>query len=43
MTGSSIGKIFRILTWGESHGKAIGCTIDGVPSGIKITESFLLR
>ena len=43
MTGSSIGKIFKVSTWGESHGKAIGCTIDGVPSGIKITESFIQK
>ena len=38
MTGSSIGKIFRVTTWGESHGESIGCIIDGVPSGIKICE-----
>ncbi len=38
MTGSTIGKIFRLTTWGESHGKAIGCVIDGVPSGIKVNE-----
>lgn len=39
MTGSSIGKIFKVTTWGESHGEAIGCVIDGVPSGIKIDEA----
>ena len=38
MTGSSIGKIFKVTTWGESHGEAIGCVIDGVPSGLEITE-----
>ena len=38
MTGSTIGKIFKLTTWGESHGKAIGCVIDGVPSGIKVNE-----
>ena len=38
MTGSTIGKIFTLTTWGESHGKAIGCVIDGVPSGIKVNE-----
>ena len=38
MTGSSIGKIFKVTTWGESHGEAIGCVIDGVPSGLKISE-----
>ena len=38
MTGSSIGKIFKVTTWGESHGESIGCIIDGVPSGIRISE-----
>lgn len=34
---SSFGKIFRITTWGESHGPALGVVIDGVPAGIPIT------
>ncbi len=38
MTSNSIGKIFNFTTWGESHGKAIGCVIDGVPSNINLTE-----
>ncbi len=38
MTSNSIGKIFNYITWGESHGKAIGCVLDGVPSNIKLTE-----
>lgn len=38
MTFSSFGKIFRFTTWGESHGKAIGCVIDGVPSMIDLSE-----
>ena len=38
MTGSSIGKIFKVTTWGESHGESIGCIIDGVPSEIRISE-----
>ena len=38
MTSNSIGKIFNFTTWGESHGKAIGCVIDGVPSNIKLSE-----
>ncbi len=38
MTSNSIGKIFNYTTWGESHGKAIGCVIDGVPSNIKLSE-----
>ena len=35
---NSFGKIFRISTFGESHGKAIGVVIDGCPSGIEINE-----
>ena len=38
MPGNSFGKIFKFSTWGESHGPAFGCTLDGVPSKIKITE-----
>ena len=39
MTSNSIGKIFSFTTWGESHGKAIGCVIDGVPSNIMLSEN----
>ena len=39
MAGSTIGTIFKVTTWGESHGKAIGAVIDGVPAGLKLTES----
>lgn len=39
MAGSSIGTIFRITTWGESHGKAIGVVIDGCPAGLSLSES----
>lgn len=38
MSSNSIGKLFTFSTWGESHGKAIGCIIDGVPSNIKLQE-----
>ena len=38
MTSNSIGKIFNFTTWGESHGKAIGCVVEGVPSNINLTE-----
>lgn len=41
MAGNSFGQIFRITTFGESHGKAIGVIIDGCPSGIHIDESFI--
>ena len=37
MSHNSFGHLFRITTWGESHGPAIGCVIDGCPPGITIT------
>ncbi len=39
MSGSVLGKQFTIMTWGESHGEAIGVVIDGCPSGIPLTSS----
>lgn len=39
MASNSFGKIFKITTWGESHGKAIGVVIDGCPAGIEISEA----
>jgi len=41
MTDNSFGHLFRVTTWGESHGPAIGCVIDGCPSLIPITEAEL--
>ncbi|MGC8572559.1 MAG: chorismate synthase [Caldisphaera sp.] len=38
MSGNSLGNLFRITTFGESHGKAIGVVIDGVPAGLKLSE-----
>ena len=38
MSGSSIGNIFKISTWGESHGKGIGVVIDGCPAGLPLCE-----
>lgn len=39
MSDNSFGDLFRVTTWGESHGPAIGCVVDGVPPGIKLGES----
>ncbi len=39
MAGSTFGNIFRITTWGESHGKALGVVIDGCPAGLPLTEA----
>src|SRR5262245_22772112 len=38
MASNSFGTLFKILTWGESHGKAIGVVIDGCPAGVVISE-----
>lgn len=38
MAGSTFGTIFRITTWGESHGKGVGVTIDGCPAGLPLSE-----
>ncbi|WP_366944083.1 chorismate synthase, partial [Ferrovum sp.] len=37
MAGSSIGECFRVMTFGESHGPAIGCIVDGCPPGLPLT------
>ncbi|MBO6550061.1 MAG: chorismate synthase [Rhizobiales bacterium] len=41
MSHNSFGHLFRITTWGESHGPAIGCVVDGCPSNIPITAEEL--
>ncbi len=38
MSFNTFGKLFRFTTWGESHGPAIGCVVDGCPPNIKISE-----
>ena len=43
MTGSSFGKIFKVTTWGESHGDAIGCVVEGVPPNLSLNESFIQK
>ena len=39
MSGSSFGKLFKITTWGESHGRALGVVIEGCPAGLPLKES----
>ncbi len=41
MPGNSFGTLFRITTWGESHGEAVGVVIDGCPPEIKLDESVV--
>ena len=43
MAGSSFGTIFRITTWGESHGPSIGVVVDGCPAGLQLSESDVQR
>lgn len=38
MPGNSFGNLFRITTWGESHGAGVGVVVDGCPSGLEISE-----
>ncbi len=39
MSLNTYGHLFRVTTWGESHGPAIGCTVDGCPPGIALAET----
>lgn len=41
MASNSFGEIFKITTWGESHGRAIGVVIDGCPAGLELNEEIL--
>ena len=41
MAGSSYGNIFRVSTWGESHGKGVGVVIDGCPAGLFLNENMI--
>lgn len=43
MAGNSIGQHFRVTTFGESHGKALGCIVDGCPPGLQISEEDLQK
>ena len=42
MSFNTFGKIFRFTTWGESHGPAIGCVVDGCPPNIPISEKDIM-
>ena len=39
MSLNTFGHLYRVTTWGESHGPAIGCTVDGCPPGVALTEA----
>ena len=39
MSHNTFGHLFRVTTWGESHGPALGCVVDGCPPGLELTEA----
>ncbi len=43
MAGNTFGNIFRVTTWGESHGTAVGATIDGCPPSLELTPEIIQR
>jgi len=43
MIGNTFGFLFRVTTWGESHGYAVGCVVDGCPAGLKISEEDIQK
>lgn len=43
MSGNTIGRLFQVTTFGESHGAALGCVIDGCPPGLEISEADFTR
>ena len=43
MSFNTFGKLFRFSTWGESHGPAIGCIVDGCPPNISLSEKDIQK
>ena len=43
MAGSTFGNIFKITTWGESHGKGVGVVVDGCPAGLSLCEEDIQK
>ena len=43
MAGNSFGTVFRVTTWGESHGRAVGAVVDGCPAGLDLSEEEVQR
>src|SRR5579862_8538398 len=41
MSGNTIGRLFSVTTFGESHGAAMGCIVDGCPPGLELSEADL--
>lgn len=43
MAGSTFGQLFKVTTWGESHGAGLGAVVDGCPAGLEIDEAYIQR
>lgn len=43
MPGNTLGNVLRVTTFGESHGPALGCVLDGVPAGLKVSEKDIQK
>ncbi|HEU4327965.1 MAG TPA: chorismate synthase [Roseiflexaceae bacterium] len=43
MSGNTFGHLFRLTTWGESHGPGVGCVLDGCPAGLPLEEADIQR
>src|SRR5512134_3578227 len=43
MSGNTLGKLFCVTSFGESHGPAIGCVVDGCPPGLELGEAWVQR
>ena len=43
MSGNTLGKLFTVTSFGESHGPALGCVVDGCPPGLELSESDMQR
>ena len=43
MAGSTYGNRFKIMTWGESHGEALGVVVDGCPAGLELCEEDIQK
>ena len=43
MPGNTFGEVFKVTTFGESHGKAVGCVVDGCPAGLRLKKEDIQR
>ncbi|MBP7546800.1 MAG: chorismate synthase, partial [Corallincola sp.] len=41
MSGNTLGRLFTVTTFGESHGQALGCIVDGCPPGLELNAADL--